>query len=59
MMDRTNAHEGIMMLAERQRVTDHPFSSLMATDDAPTYTGAKSKPRHAATKKAQHCGSET
>jgi hypothetical protein len=37
-----------MMLADPQRVIDHPFSSLSATtmpDDAPIRTGAKSKPR--------------
>jgi len=37
-----------MMLAEPQRVIDHPLSSLsarMVPDDAPIRSGAKSKPR--------------
>jgi hypothetical protein len=37
-----------MILAEPQRVTDHPFSSRSATmvpGDAPERAGAKSRPR--------------
>jgi hypothetical protein len=37
-----------MMLAELQRVIDHPFCFLSATmvpDEAPIGSGAKSKPR--------------